>query len=280
LKAVIDILKRTIKEHEEKNNSLKNSLTSSEIETKNSLIEAQAQTKILDLKIKELESRNVLLLKSKENTEAQLSEKFKEELSREKVINLNLEREIKIQAHQIESLKQSTNISNQQNSDQQLIVSKQIEIDELKSQVMEYQNKITNLEKSFEKEKEFLTLEIDVLKKVSDNPDSTDNFMEEINRLKEQIKTQQQINSDLTEQLQTSQTKYQQVLEKLKDKENLNNDSEQNTEKIHKENQQLKLEISKFSIEIQSLQAKKNLFQILTIILCVVISITILPLFK
>jgi len=238
----------------------KNTIERQEIvDMKEELAKAQVLTFDLDQQLQAKDNQ----LKQLESENTTYSRKFGEQL--EQIDELS--KDVREKNQELEKLKNTISELNSKIGD--IDMSKQTEIDSLRSQLNQQLEKVKNMEKTFEKEKQFLSLEIEVLKKTSTSPDNS--AIKELNELKDSLKKEFQSNQNLKEQLEISENNNKNFLEKMKDiqlrlddvenekKDLTNKVSEKFTAditKLQKENQQLK-NLQQF----QDYQNKSTLFR-------------------
>jgi len=198
-------------------------------------LDQQLQTK--DTQLKQLESENTTYKR-----------KFGEQLEQIDEYRKDIQEKDK----EIEKLKSTISELNSKIGD--IDMSKQNEIDSLRAQLNIQIEKVKNNEKTYEKEKQFLSLEIEVLKKTSASPDNS--AIKELNELKDSLKKEHQSNLALMDQLEISENNNKSFLEKMKEIqlkfEDIENEKKDLTNKVsekftaditklQKENQQLKI---------------------------------------
>jgi len=154
------------------------------------------------------------------------------------------------------------------------------EIENLKGQIKLYETKVANLEKSLQQEKEHWSLEIAVLKQLNENPNSNDT-LNEFQKLKQEITTTREENNNLKEQVKDLQDQLQKnQIELLQSNESKNLIQKQLSDKnkaleetYKKECDQIKNMNTKLTEQVLSLEAKKNLFLILSLILSIITAV-------
>lgn len=167
---------------------------------------------------------------------------------------------------------------------QQVENSKSTSNQESEAQIKEYQNTIAALEKSLVQEKEHWSLEIAVLKQCYENPTSTD-IVKQIQNLKEDLNSVNQENTQLKEKEKVLQEQLQQHQIELNQSTEAKNlihkqltEKNKSLETVKKDHDQLKTLNAKLSEQVVALEARKNLFLILSLILSIVTAL--LPIFN
>jgi len=261
----INLLKSVIKELEEKNNNYQSTVNSLQQQLEKTREETTHQTKhksdsdtkdkntkerqeIVDMK-EELAKAQVLTfdldqqiqakdtqLKQLESENTTYSRKFGEQL--EQIDELS--KDVREKNQELEKLKNTISELNSKIGD--IDMSKQTEIDSLRSQLNQQLEKVKNMEKTFEKEKQFLSLEIEVLKKTSTSPDNS--AIKGLNELKDSLKKEYQSNQNLKEQLEISENNNKNFLEKMKDIQLRLDDVENEKKKILQTKYQRSLQLT------------------------------------